>query len=83
MIRVHELAAQTQVLASKSNSHADKMRQAVVVSRMSNEMRKLIGPAALAMVVILTVAVVFLAWRWSFTREAVLKDVEEASMSKG
>ncbi len=81
-IRVHELATQTQSLASNSSSHADKMRQVVVTSRSSNKMRKPIVLAVLAMVVILTAAVIFLAWRWPFTREAVLKDLEEASMSK-
>ena len=34
------------------------------------------------MVVILTAAIIFLAWRCPFTREAVLKDLEDASMSK-
>jgi len=72
VIRVRELATQTQALASKSNSHADKMRQVVVVSRASDTMRKIIVLAALAMVVILTAAIIFLAWRCPFTREAVL-----------
>lgn len=82
MIRVRELATQTQACASNSNSHADKMRQVVVVSRASDTMRKIIVLAALAMVVILTAAIIFLAWRCPFTREAVLKDLEDASMSK-
>ena len=79
MIRVHELA--TRSLAPKSNSRAHKM-QLVVVPSSSNKMRKPIVLAALAMVVILAAAIVFLAWHWPFTREAVLKDLEEASMSK-
>lgn len=81
MIRVHEVATQTQSPAAKSNSRAHKM-QLVVVPSSSNKMRKPIVLAALAMVVILAAAVVFLAWHWPFTREAVLKDLEEASMSK-
>jgi len=82
VIRVHELATQTQSLASKSSSHADKIRQVAVISRSSNKMRSPLVLAALAMVVVLTAAVVFLAWQWPFTREAVLQDLEEASMSK-
>jgi len=58
------------------------MLQVVVISRSSNKMRKPIVLAALAMVVILAAGVIFLAWRWPFTREAVLKDLEDASMSK-
>jgi len=81
VIRVHELATQTRSLASKSNSRAHKM-QLVVVPSSSKNMRKPIVLAALAMVVILAAAVVFLAWHWPFTRETVLKDLEEASMSK-
>jgi hypothetical protein len=56
--------------------------QHVVALSSSSKVRKFMVPAASAMVVILAAPAVFLAWHWPFTREAVLKDLEEASMSK-
>jgi hypothetical protein len=58
------------------------MGQAVIVSRPNNKMRKIILLAAAAIGLVLIAAVIFLALRWPFKREAVLKDLEEASMSK-
>jgi hypothetical protein len=43
---------------------------------------KLIVRAALAMVVIFLAAVVVLAWRWPFSRTAVLQELEAASLSR-
>jgi hypothetical protein len=44
--------------------------------------RKLIMRAAAVIMVMILAGVVLLAWRWPFSREAVLKDLEEASFSK-
>jgi len=38
--------------------------------------------SASAIVVVVALAGVFLLWHWPFSREAGLKDLEEASMSK-
>jgi hypothetical protein len=56
--------------------------QRVVVSGTSNKKRKLMVPVALALAAIITAGVAFLAWRWPFSREAVLQDLEVASLSK-
>lgn len=39
-------------------------------------------PVALAILAIVSAGVAFLAWRWPFSREAVVQDLEEASLSK-
>ena len=56
--------------------------QAVIVLTSSNKTRKVIVLAALATVVIFLAAIVVLVWRWPFSREAVLKDLQDASLSK-
>jgi AsmA-like C-terminal region len=56
--------------------------QQVIVQTSPKTTRKLIVPAALVAVVIFLVAIVFLALRWPFSREAVLKDLQDASLSK-
>ena len=56
--------------------------QQVIILTSSKQTRKLIVRAALAMVVIFLVAIVFLAWRWPFSRRAVLKELEDASLSR-
>jgi hypothetical protein len=45
-------------------------------------MHKFILPAGLSIAVIIVLGVLFLVWRWPFTRDAVLTDLEQASMSK-
>src|ERR1700737_1954623 len=57
--------------------------QQVIVQTSPKTTRKLIVPAALVAVVIFLAAIVFLALRWPFSREAVLKDLQDASLSKG
>jgi hypothetical protein len=56
--------------------------QQVIVQTSPKTTRKLIVPAALVGVVIFLAAIVFLALRWPFSREAVLKDLQNASLSK-
>src|ERR1700730_13861878 len=56
--------------------------QQLIVPTSSKQPRKLIARTAFAMVVIFLAAIVFLAWRWPFSREAVLKDLKDASLSK-
>lgn len=56
--------------------------QAVIVLTPSNKTRKVIVLAALATVVIFLAAIVVLVWRWPFSREAVLKELEDASQSR-
>jgi hypothetical protein len=56
--------------------------QAVIVLTSSNKTRKVIALAALATVVVFLAAIVVLVWRWPFSREAVLKELEDASQSK-
>jgi len=56
--------------------------QQVIVQTSPKTTRKLIVPAALVAVVIFLAAIVFLALRWPFSREAVLKDLQDASLSK-
>lgn len=80
MIDTRASATQTQPLASKPGG-SDTQMHLLTLPR-SRQVRRFIIPAALATLVLLLVAVVFLAWRWPFSREAVLKDLEEASLSK-
>jgi hypothetical protein len=47
-----------------------------------SKVRKPVLFSAAAIVVVVAVAAVFLLWHWPFSREAVLKYLEEASMSK-
>lgn len=47
-----------------------------------NKIWKFVLFSASAMLVVVALAGVFLLWHWPFSREAVLKDLEEASMSK-
>jgi hypothetical protein len=56
--------------------------RAVIVLTSSNKTRKAIALAALATVVVFLAAIVVLVWRWPFSREAVLKELEDASQSK-
>ncbi len=44
--------------------------------------RKWLLPAGLALVAVFLAVLVFLVWRWPFRREAVLKDLREASESR-
>jgi hypothetical protein len=44
--------------------------------------RKLILLASVGILVVIFAAAAFLTWRWPFRREAVLKDLEEATLSK-
>jgi AsmA-like C-terminal region len=81
VIRNPDSATKTQAFASKSNSQAREMHPMVVHGSFS-KMRKPVVLSALAIVVVLAAAVLFLVWHWPFSREAVLKDLEEASMSK-
>jgi hypothetical protein len=79
---IRELATQTQSLASESSDwRRDKMRP-IILSKPSQPKRRIIVPAALALIVMILAAIAFLAWRWPFSREAVLADLEEASLSK-
>jgi hypothetical protein len=55
--------------------------QQVIVRTSSKRTRMLIVRAALAMVVVFLVAIVFLALRWQLSREAVLKELEDESQS--
>jgi len=54
----------------------------MIVHNSFSKMRKPVLLSALSIVVALAAAVLFLMWHWPFSREAVLKDLEEASMSK-
>jgi len=54
----------------------------MVVHGSFSKMRKPVLFSASAIVVVVAVAAVFLVWHWPFSHEAVLKDLEEASMSK-
>jgi len=54
----------------------------MVVPGSFSKIRKPMLFSAAAIVVVVAVAAVFLLWHWLFSREAVLKDLEEASMSK-
>jgi uncharacterized protein involved in outer membrane biogenesis len=56
--------------------------QPVIVLTSSNKTRKVIVLASLATVVIFLAAIVVLVWRWPFSREAVLKELEDASQSR-
>jgi hypothetical protein len=56
--------------------------QQVLVPKVSRHTRRLIILAALAIVVIVLTAVVFLAFHWPFRREAVLKELADASQSR-
>ena len=56
--------------------------QAAIVPKSSNKARKVIVLAALATVVIFLAAIVVLVWRWPFGREAVLKELEDASQRR-
>lgn len=56
--------------------------QQLTLRRPSKPTRSLIVWATFATVVLLLVAIAFLCWRWPFTRAAILKDLEEASLSK-
>jgi hypothetical protein len=56
--------------------------QQVIVSMSSKQNRKLIVRATLGMAVISLAAIVVLAWRWPFSREAILKDLQDASFGK-
>jgi len=56
--------------------------QQVIVPTSSKTTRKVIVCAALVAVAVFIVAVGFLAWRWPFSREAVLKELEAASLSR-
>src|SRR5690348_10884058 len=47
-----------------------------------NKVWKPVLVSASAILVVVALAGVFLLWHWPFSREAVLKDMEEASMSK-
>ena len=54
----------------------------VMVPTSSKNTRKFIMRALLAMAAIIVAAVVLLALRWPFRRAAVLKQLEDASLSK-
>ncbi|MGC2182558.1 MAG: hypothetical protein WA637_04680 [Terriglobales bacterium] len=56
--------------------------QQVIVSTSSRKTWKLIARAALEMVVIFLAAIVVLAWRWPFSRKAVLQELEAASLGR-
>lgn len=56
--------------------------QQVMVSTSSRNTKKFIMRALLAMAAIMVAAVVLLALRWPFSRAAVLKQLEDASLSK-
>ncbi len=56
--------------------------QQVIIPTSSRKTWKLIARAALAMVVIFLAAIVVLAWRWPFSRKAVLQELEDASQSR-
>ena len=56
--------------------------QQVIVTWSSRQTRKLIAGATLAMVLIFLAALVFLALRWPFRREAVIKQLADASLSR-
>jgi len=58
------------------------MRNAMAVHGSFNKIWKPVLFSASATVVVVALAGVFLLWHWPFSREAVLKDLEEASMSK-
>jgi len=47
-----------------------------------NKVWKPVLVSASAILVVVALAGVFLLWHWPFSREAVLKDLEEASTSK-
>ena len=54
----------------------------VIVPTSSENKQKLIVRALLGIGAIVLAAVVFLAWHWPFSRAAVLKQLEDASMSR-
>src|ERR1700680_2573353 len=54
----------------------------VIAPTSSRKSRKHIVAAALAMAIVFLTAIVFLAWRWPFSREAILKDLQDASFGK-
>jgi hypothetical protein len=56
--------------------------QQVIVLRSPHRTRNLIALAGLAIAVISFVAIVVLASRWPFSRRAVLRDLEAASLTK-
>jgi hypothetical protein len=56
--------------------------QQVIVPMSSKKTRNFKVRAALAMVVIFLAAIVVLAWRWPFSRTAVLQELEAASLSR-
>jgi hypothetical protein len=56
--------------------------QQVMVPKASGQTRKVIVLAAFVVVVIVLAAVVFLALHWPFRREAVLKELADASQSR-
>ena len=54
----------------------------VLIPISSTQSRGFILPAAFVTAGVLLAAVVFLAARWPFRREAVLKDLQDASLSR-
>jgi hypothetical protein len=58
------------------------MQMHLVTLPQSSKARRFIITAASAAILLLLAAIAFLAWSWPFSREAVLKDLEEASLSR-
>jgi hypothetical protein len=58
------------------------VRNAMAVHGSFNKVWKPVLVSASAILVVVALAGVFLLWHWPFSREAVLKDLEEASTSK-
>lgn len=56
--------------------------QQVIIPTSSRKTWKLIARAALATIVIFLAAIAVLAWRWPFSRTAVLQELEDASQSR-
>ena len=56
--------------------------QQVIVPTSSRKTRKLIVRTASAVAVVFLAAIVVLAWYWPFSRKAVLKELEAASLSR-
>ena len=76
------LGANPDATRLKDLKFAGGQMQQVIVPTFFKKTRKSIVLAALAMVVIGPAAIVFLALHWPFTREAVLKQLEDVSLGR-
>jgi hypothetical protein len=56
--------------------------QQVIVPISSEKSKRLILLASLTLAAVVLAAVAFLAWQWPFTRARVLKELEDASLSR-